>query len=80
VDVDDDGLDLLAAHDGADTAARREARWPPVGIGKRDARDKAEILPDRSAQREADLLTVFPEQELGDFVIALAEVGAALSR
>ena len=56
VEIDDDRLDLLDAHDRADAAARGEPRRAEIGVAERDARQEPAVLADRSAEREADLL------------------------
>ena len=47
--IDDDGLYFLAAHDGTDPAACREARRPIIGVGEGDPRHQSEVFTDRTA-------------------------------
>ena len=78
VAVDDDRLDLLAAHHRADAAARGDADGAALGIGEGDPRDQPHILADRPAQAEAHLVAVFLEQQFRRFDIALAEIGLGI--
>ena len=56
--IDDDGLDSLAAHDGAHTTARRQPGGPAIRIGKGNSGHQTQVLADRAADSEADLLAV----------------------
>jgi len=79
VHVAHDRLDLLAAHHGADGAARGKARRARIGVAEGYAGQVALVLTNRTADGEADLLAVFLVQFRRRLESALAEIlGAGL--
>ena len=80
VQIDDDGFDLLVAHDRAHAAACGQARRAAIIVAKGDARQQSLIFAHGAAKREADLLAVAVVEQRRGFVIALAHVRARRRR
>ena len=79
--INDDGLDFLAAHHGAHTAARRQPGRSAIGVGKGNSGHQAQVLANRAADGEADLLAVLFKQQSRHLVVAFAQIGlGALKR
>ena len=75
VQVDDDGLDLLAAHDRADATTRGQPRGAQVLVAKGDAGQQPLVFADRAAEGNGHLATIVLVEHLGGCEIAFAQVG-----